>query len=55
MLKDQLVALSLEFDDKCKIESLLKRNVAAIKEHLPKIEEKVKERCQAVLQVRQTD
>eukprot|EP00981_Chlorochromonas_danica_P013486 scaffold6397_cov175-Ochromonas_danica.AAC.24 len=50
MLKDQLVALSLEFDDKCKIESLLKRNVAAIKEHLPKIEEKVKERCQAVLQ-----
>jgi hypothetical protein len=41
MLKDQVVALSLELEDKIKIVHLLKRKVSSVKAELPKVEEGV--------------
>lgn len=51
MLKDQLVALTLDLEDKTKVEELLRRKVNAVKAQLPRIEEDVKQRYQTILQV----
>lgn len=51
MLKEQLVALSLELDDKRKIEELLRRKIATEKASLPHVEQEVQAKFQSIVQV----
>jgi hypothetical protein len=51
MLKDQIIALNLELDDKAKIEQLLKRKIELEKSYLSRIESEINERFDAITKV----
>lgn len=51
MLKEQVIALNLELEDKTKVEQLLKRKLEIEKSALVKIEADIKDHYQALTQV----
>lgn len=51
MLKDQVVALTLELEDKSKIETLLKRKLDIEKGKLESLEKEINEQFQVIIKV----